>query len=163
MNRSKTTSRSLPVHAVQHPLDCGFDGIGNVIGQPGAFEALEFEFLSAVECLGDAVVELLQDRADLTAAEREQVRGRSMVVKRLQPLPVEAVVRGYLIGSGWKDYQASGSVCGMALPARLQQAQELPEPIFTPATKAEQGAHDENISFERLAASGRMGCLTTFW
>ena len=83
-------------------------------------------------------------------AERAQVRGRAIVVKKLKPLPVEAVVRGYLIGSGWKDYQQSGAVCGIALPAGLQQAQRLPAPIFTPATKAEQGEHDENISFERM-------------
>jgi phosphoribosylaminoimidazole-succinocarboxamide synthase len=79
--------------------------------------------------------------------EVEQVRGRSMLVKRLKPLPIEAVVRGYLAGSGWKEYQQSGSVCGIALPAGLRQAARLPEPIFTPATKAEAGAHDENISF----------------
>jgi len=79
--------------------------------------------------------------------ERDQVRGRSMVVKRLKPLPIEAVVRGYLIGSGWKDYQATGAVCGIALPAGMQLAQKLPEPIFTPATKAEVGAHDENIDY----------------
>jgi phosphoribosylaminoimidazole-succinocarboxamide synthase len=82
-------------------------------------------------------------------AEKAQVRGRAIVVKKLKPLPVEAVVRGYLIGSGWKDYQQSGAVCGIPLPKGLQQAQKLPEPIFTPATKAEQG-HDENISFERM-------------
>jgi phosphoribosylaminoimidazole-succinocarboxamide synthase len=81
--------------------------------------------------------------------EKAQVRGRSIVVKKLKALPVEAVVRGYLIGSGWKDYQKSGAVCGIALPKGLQQAQRLPEPIFTPATKAESG-HDENISFERM-------------
>ncbi len=85
--------------------------------------------------------------------ERDQVRGRAMVVKRLKPLPVEAVVRGYLIGSGWKDYQASGAVCGIQLPVGLQQAQQLPEPIFTPATKAELGEHDENISFTTMAAT----------
>ncbi len=79
--------------------------------------------------------------------EREQVRGRAMVVKRLAPLPIEAVARGYLIGSGWKDYQASGQVCGIPLPAGLRMAQQLPEPLFTPATKAEMGAHDENIDF----------------
>jgi len=79
--------------------------------------------------------------------EKAQVRGRAIVVKKLKPLPVEAVVRGYLIGSGWKDYQKSGKVCGIELPKGLQQAQKLPEPIFTPATKAETG-HDENISFE---------------
>lgn len=79
--------------------------------------------------------------------ERAQVRGRSIVVRRLHPLPIEAVVRGYLIGSGWKDYQASGKVCGIALPAGMQQAGKLPKPLFTPATKAEIGAHDENIDF----------------
>ena len=78
--------------------------------------------------------------------ERDQVRGRGLVVKRLKPLPIEAVVRGYLIGSGWKDYQQTGAVCGIKLPADLQLAAKLPEPIFTPATKAEEG-HDENISF----------------
>ena len=80
--------------------------------------------------------------------EVNQVAGRSMGVRRLAPIMVEAVVRGYLIGSGWKDYQASGSVCGIPLPAGLQLAQQLPEPIFTPARKAEHGEHDENISFE---------------
>ena len=79
--------------------------------------------------------------------EVEQVRGRSMLVKRLKPLPIEAVVRGYLAGSGWKEYQQQESVCGIRLPAGLRQAARLPEPIFTPATKAEAGAHDENISF----------------
>jgi phosphoribosylaminoimidazole-succinocarboxamide synthase len=79
--------------------------------------------------------------------ERAQVRGRSVVVKRLKPLPVEAVVRGYLIGSGWKDYQKTGAVCGIPLPAGLKMAQKLPQPLFTPSTKAEQGAHDENIDF----------------
>ncbi len=83
-------------------------------------------------------------------AEREQVRGRSMLVKRLKPLPVEAVVRGYLAGSGWQEYQQSQSVCGVKLPAGLKNASRLPEPIFTPATKAEMGDHDENISFERM-------------
>lgn len=80
--------------------------------------------------------------------ERDQVAGRAVVVKRLKPILVEAVVRGYLIGSGWKDYQETGSVCGIALPAGLEQAQQLPEPIFTPAAKAEMGEHDENVSFE---------------
>jgi phosphoribosylaminoimidazole-succinocarboxamide synthase len=81
--------------------------------------------------------------------EKAQVRGRAIVVKKLKPLPIEAVVRGYIIGSGWKDYQATGKICGIALPKGLQQAQKLPEPIFTPATKAESG-HDENISFARM-------------
>ena len=82
--------------------------------------------------------------------EREQVRGRSMLVKRLRPLPVEAVVRGYLAGSGWKEYQQNQRVCGVALPAGLQNASKLAEPVFTPATKAEMGDHDENIGFERM-------------
>ena len=83
--------------------------------------------------------------------EKAQVRGRSIVVKKLKPLPVEAVVRGYIIGSGWKDYQQTGAVCGIQLPKGLQQAAKLAEPIFTPATKAEMGEHDENISFEQMA------------
>jgi phosphoribosylaminoimidazole-succinocarboxamide synthase len=84
--------------------------------------------------------------------ERAQVRGRAVVVKRLRPLPIEAVVRGYIIGSGWKDYQDTGTVCGIKLPAGLQQAEKLPELIFTPATKAAVGDHDENISFEQAQA-----------
>jgi phosphoribosylaminoimidazole-succinocarboxamide synthase len=87
----------------------------------------------------------------VAADEREQVRGRSMLVRRLRPLPVEAVVRGYLAGSGWKEYQASGAVCGVMLPPGLQNAAKLPAPIFTPATKAEMGEHDENIDFERMS------------
>ena len=81
--------------------------------------------------------------------EREQVRGRSIVVRKLKPLPIEAVVRGYIIGSGWKDYQKSGKICGIELPKGLQQAQKLPQPIFTPATKAASG-HDENISYAEM-------------
>jgi len=79
--------------------------------------------------------------------ERDQVRGRAIVVKKLKPLPIEAVVRGYLIGSGWKDYQRTGQVCGIALPPGLRLAEKLPQPLFTPSTKAELGAHDENIDF----------------
>jgi len=82
--------------------------------------------------------------------ERDQVAGRAMVVKRLQPILVEAVARGYLIGSGWKDYQATGAVCGIELPKGLQQAAKLPEPIFTPAAKAEFGSHDENVDFDHV-------------
>ncbi|MFN9779444.1 MAG: phosphoribosylaminoimidazolesuccinocarboxamide synthase [Alphaproteobacteria bacterium] len=80
-------------------------------------------------------------------AERGQVEGRAMVVRRLKPLMIEAVVRGYVVGSGWKEYQSSGSICGISLPAGLKQAERLPEPIFTPATKAPAGQHDENIPF----------------
>lgn len=82
--------------------------------------------------------------------ENHQVRGRAVVAKRLKPIMVEAVVRGYLIGSGWKDYQATGAVCGIALPPGLRQADKLAEPIFTPAAKADLGEHDENISFAQM-------------
>ena len=82
-----------------------------------------------------------------TDAERAQVRGRAFVAKKLKPLPIEAIVRGYLIGSGWKDYQKTGTVCGIALPDGLREAEKLPKPLFTPSTKAAVGDHDENISF----------------
>ena len=105
---------------------------------------------------GDLVSNHLTDRsvaevvsnADLLAV----LEPRSVVVRRLQPLPIEAIVRGYLIGSGWKDYQRSGEVCGIALPPALRQADRLPETLFTPSTKAEIGAHDQNISFDQAAA-----------
>ncbi|HWI14619.1 MAG TPA: phosphoribosylaminoimidazolesuccinocarboxamide synthase [Burkholderiales bacterium] len=83
--------------------------------------------------------------------ERAQIAGRSMVVKKLKPLLVEAVVRGYIIGSGWSDYQKTGAICGIELPPGLEQAQQLPQPIFTPASKAPAGQHDENITFEEAA------------
>ena len=82
-----------------------------------------------------------------TDAERAQVRGRAFVAKKLKPLPIEAIVRGYLIGSAWKDYQKTGTVCGIALPDGLREAEKLPKPLFTPSTKAAVGDHDENISF----------------
>ncbi len=84
-----------------------------------------------------------------TAAEKAQVRGRAFVTKKLKPLPIEAIVRGYLVGSGWKDYKKTGAVCGIQLPAGMQEAQKLPQPLFTPSTKAAVGDHDENISFEQ--------------
>ena len=86
----------------------------------------------------------------VSQAEAPLVEGRAMLVKRLEPVPVEAVVRGYLAGSGWQEYQQSQSVCGVPLPAGLKNASRLPEPIFTPAAKAQAGEHDENISFERM-------------
>ncbi|HEU4375353.1 MAG TPA: phosphoribosylaminoimidazolesuccinocarboxamide synthase [Telluria sp.] len=103
--------------------------------------------------LGDIVPNHLTGVAPesvVAADEVEQVRGRAVVAKRLEPIMVEAVVRGYLIGSGWKDYQATGAVCGITLPAGLRQADKLPEPIFTPAAKADLGEHDENISYEDM-------------
>ena len=86
----------------------------------------------------------------VSVAEIDQVRGRAVVAKRLKPILVEAVVRGYLIGSGWKDYQATGTVCGIPLPAGLKMAAKLSQPIFTPAAKADLGEHDENISFDEM-------------
>jgi len=85
-----------------------------------------------------------------TEDERAQVQGRAFVVKKLKPLPIEAIIRGYLVGSGWKDYLKTGAVCGIKLPAGLREAERLPEPLFTPSTKAAVGDHDENISFEQV-------------
>jgi phosphoribosylaminoimidazole-succinocarboxamide synthase len=96
--------------------------------------------------LTDRTVDDVVEDADILPS----LRGRSLVVKRLKPLPIEAVVRGYLIGSGWRDYQASGQVCGIRLPPGLRQAEQLPQTLFTPATKAEAGAHDENISYDAV-------------
>jgi len=97
--------------------------------------------------LSDVTVDSVVKDAD----ERAMLAGRAVVVKRLKALPVEAVVRGYVIGSGWKDYQRTGEICGIRLPAGLRQAEKLPEPIFTPATKAAVGEHDENVSFDVVA------------
>jgi len=88
----------------------------------------------------------------ISKEERETLEGRSVIVKKLKPLPVEAIVRGYIIGSGWKDYQATGQVCGIDLPEGLKQAEKLPEVLFTPSTKADIGGHDENITFKKMHA-----------
>jgi len=123
-------------------------------GIPGKGELLTRMAMFWFERLGHIVPNHLTGEdpcSVVTEAEREQVRGRSMLVKRLRPLPVEAVVRGYLAGSGWKEYQHNGAVCGVKLPAGLKNASKLPEPIFTPATKAAMGDHDENIDFERMS------------
>ena len=96
------------------------------------------------------VTDVPLDSVITDADELASIAGRGTIVKRLNPLPIEAVVRGYLIGSGWKDYQATGAVCGIDLPPNLQQAEQLPAPLFTPATKAEIGEHDENISFAEV-------------
>ncbi len=97
------------------------------------------------QMLTDPLEEVLPD-----SAEREQVAQRAMIVRRLEPLPVEAIVRGYLIGSGWRDYQSTGAVCGIELPEGLRQAEALPEAIFTPSTKAAIGEHDENVSYQAI-------------
>ena len=88
-------------------------------------------------------------RSVLSADEAAQVEGRAMIAKKLKPLPIEAIVRGYLIGSGWKDYQNSGSICGIALPDNLRLAEKLPKTLYTPSSKAEAGQHDENIDFSK--------------
>ena len=108
-----------------------------------------FWFARTEHLIGNHLTGRSLDSIGLPEGEVNQLEGRAIVVKKLTPLPVEAIVRGYIIGSGWKDYQRSGAVCGITLPAGLQQAQQLPESIFTPSTKAEAGEHDENISFEQ--------------
>lgn len=102
------------------------------------------------DIIANHLVDLSLDAIIADPIERQTVASRATVVRRLRPLPIEAVVRGYLIGSGWKDYQATGKVCGIQLPTGLPLAAQLPEPIFTPATKAEIGDHDENISFAQV-------------
>ena len=110
-----------------------------------------FWFRRTTHIVPNQLVELPLEEIIRDPGTLEMLRGRSVVVRRLQPLPLEAVVRGYLIGSGWKDYQRDGAVCGIALPKGLRLADRLPEPIFTPATKAPSGQHDENIGFDAVA------------
>jgi len=109
-----------------------------------------FWFRMMADIIDNQLSELTVDDVVKDPESREQLRGRSLVVKRLRPLPIEAVVRGYLIGSGWRDYLDSGRVCGIELPAGLQMAQKLPRTLFTPASKAPAGDHDENISYEAV-------------
>ena len=117
---------------------------GEVLTQLSLFWFEQTENIVANHLSNNFMLEdLIQNQSEI-----DYFKKRSMVVKRLQPLPIEAVVRGYLIGSGWKDYQANGSVCGIELEDNLQMAAQLPEPIYTPATKAEFGEHDENITYE---------------
>jgi phosphoribosylaminoimidazole-succinocarboxamide synthase len=120
-------------------------GKGRVLTAISNFWFAHTPHIVANHLTGEPVARYVED-----PAERAPLEGRAVVVRRLAPLPVEAVVRGYLIGSGWKDYQASGRVCGIALPPGLKQASKLPAPIFTPATKAAAGEHDENVSFEQV-------------
>jgi phosphoribosylaminoimidazole-succinocarboxamide synthase len=134
------------ISAFDHVLATGIPGKGKVLTQLSLFW---FEFLEHV-----VPNHLIQSEVDAYPEElqpfAEELRGRSQLVKRAQMFPVECVVRGYLSGSGWKDYQATGSLCGKALPAGLRESDRLPEPLFTPASKSQQGEHDENISFERM-------------
>ena len=108
-----------------------------------------FWFARMRDVVPNHLVDMKLEQVLPDTAERAQVEGRAIVVRKLKALPVEAIVRGYLIGSGWKDYQKTGVVCGIELPAGLRQADRLPEPIYTPSTKAEIGTHDENIDFDR--------------
>jgi phosphoribosylaminoimidazole-succinocarboxamide synthase len=121
---------------------------------PGKGEVLTRLSLFWFRMMSDIIENQLTDLdvADVVrdAGLQEQLRKRALVVKRLKPLPIEAVVRGYLIGSGWKDYQETGKVCGIDLPEGLQQAEKLPQTLFTPAYKAEAGQHDENIGFDKV-------------
>jgi phosphoribosylaminoimidazole-succinocarboxamide synthase len=110
----------------------------------------EFWFQRTTQIVPNHTTSYPLERAVPNATERATIADRSMVVRRLKALPIEAVVRGYLIGSGWRDYQQTGTVCGIQLPLGLKQADQLPEPVFTPATKAELGAHDENIAYDQV-------------
>ena len=111
-----------------------------------------FWFARTRHIVPNHLADLPLERVVPDAAERATIADRSMVVRRLKALPVEAVVRGYLIGSGWKDYQSTGEVCGIRLPSGLRMADKLPQPIFTPSTKAAKGHHDENVGFAEIAA-----------
>ena len=111
-------------------------------------EVSNFWFARTTDIIDNHLADMTLEEALPDAEDRAQVEGRAIVVKKLRPLPVEAIVRGYIIGSGWKDYQATGKVCGIQLPEGLQQADQLPEAIYTPSSKAEVGDHDENIDYE---------------
>ena len=119
---------------------------GKILTEISNFWFEKLEHIIPNHFTGDQVADVV------SAQELPLVAGRAVVAKRLKPVAVEAIVRGYLVGSGWKEYQRSGTVCGIELPAGLQEAHKLPEPIFTPSTKAEVGDHDENISFAQCAA-----------
>jgi phosphoribosylaminoimidazole-succinocarboxamide synthase len=122
-------------------------GKGRILNHISNFWFARTGHLTRNHLLSRAVSDVLRDPTELAQAE-----GRSVVARRLKALPIEAVVRGYLIGSGWKDYQATGQLCGIELPRGLRQAEQLPEILFTPATKAAVGDHDENISFAKAAS-----------
>ena len=132
------------ISAFDHVLATGIPGKGKILTQISLFW---FELLSDIVPNHLITADVREFPAEL-APYVDQLEGRSMLVKRAEMFPVECVARGYLAGSGWKEYQAEGTVCGIALPAGLEDGSRLPEPIFTPATKSQDGAHDENISFE---------------
>ncbi|WP_404359160.1 phosphoribosylaminoimidazolesuccinocarboxamide synthase [Methylotuvimicrobium sp. KM1] len=117
---------------------------GRVLTSVSSFWFSKLKHILPNHLAGVSLAEVLTDPQELT-----QLEGRAVVVRKLKPLPVEAIVRGYIIGSGWKDYQQTGHICGIRLPEGLQQAQQLPEPIYTPSSKAAVGDHDENITFAK--------------
>lgn len=127
-------------------LPTAIPGKGKVLTAVSAFWFDKLKSILPNQLTGEAAEDVV------SAAERNQVAGRGIVVKRLKALPVEAIVRGYLVGSGWSDYQKTGTVCGIPLPQGLKQAAKLPEPLFTPSTKAAVGEHDENIDFKQCEA-----------
>ena len=120
-------------------------GKGEMLCQMSNFWFAATAHLQANHLTGKSVADVLPDHTDATLYTK-----RSVIAKRLKPVPVEAIARGYLIGSGWKDYQATGALCGIKLPTGLRQAEKLPQPIFTPSTKAAAGSHDENVSFDAV-------------
>ena len=134
------------ISAFDHVLGSGIPGKGVVLTELSLFW---FEFLGVRNHLIETDVDRFPAPLPGYAA---QLRGRSMLVRRARMFPVECVVRGYLSGSGWKDYRQTGALCGIALPAGLRESERLPEPLFTPASKSQVGEHDENISFEEMAA-----------
>jgi phosphoribosylaminoimidazole-succinocarboxamide synthase len=134
------------ISAFDHVLGSGIPGKGKILTQISLFW---FDLLSDLVPNHLITADVSQFPAELQTF-RDQLEGRSMLVKRAKMFPVECVARGYLAGSGWKDYQASGKVCGIALPTGLQDGSRLPEPLFTPATKSQDGAHDENITYTEI-------------
>jgi phosphoribosylaminoimidazole-succinocarboxamide synthase len=134
------------ISAFDHVLATGIPDKGRILTQLSLFW---FDFLKSIVPNHLITADVSQYPADL-ASHATQLEGRSMIVRRAQMFPVECVVRGYLSGSGWKDYQATGAVCGIPLPAGLRESDRLPEPIFTPAAKINTGGHDENISFDTM-------------
>lgn len=134
------------ISAFDHVLGSGIPGKGKILTQISLFW---FDLLKEIVPNHLITAEVSQFPAELQPY-RDQLEGRSMLVKRAKMFPVECVARGYLAGSGWKEYQSQGTVCGIPLPSGLKDGSRLPEPVFTPATKSEGGAHDENISFETV-------------
>jgi len=153
------------ISAFDHILPTPIPGKGRILTEMSNFWLKKSEPLIANHLIQKSLKDVVKSPQEL-----EQLEGRSVVVKKAKPLPVELIVRGYLVGTGFQDYQKTGAVCGIQLPKGLQQAQKLPEPIFTPSTKAPKGQHDENISFaqmvetigEPLAKQAREICLKIY-